>query len=354
MPEVLVDRVRLGRGHRHRDAMPGGVRELVLPRLQRPLPPRRDDGHLRCERAIGQLESHLVVALAGTAMRERVATGLLRHFDLDFRDEWPRERGPEEIPPLVHGSRAKRREDVVPNELVADVDYAALDRAARERLLLDGAEVFDLAHVDHDRDHLAAVVLPKPRDDDGGVETPRVRESDFSNVQAISLSFAEPAAGATAPSAASRISIAASTSAGVTTSGGAKRSVFGRTALTRRPRSRHASTTGPASISRSAPTSSPAPRISPTTARFARSSSRPATSRAPQAPAFSRSPSLSIASSTAQIAADASALPPNVEPWSPGTKCDAASSVARTTPAGTPPATPLASVTTSGRIPAAW
>jgi hypothetical protein len=47
-------------------------------RLEVPLAPRRDDRELGRERAERELEAHLVVALAGGAVRDRVAAGLAR------------------------------------------------------------------------------------------------------------------------------------------------------------------------------------------------------------------------------------------------------------------------------------
>ena len=57
------------------------------------------------------------------------------------------------------------------------------------------------------------------------------------------------------------------------------------------------------------------------------------------------------ASKTTQAAAQASGLPPNVEPWSPAWKALATLSVAMKAPIGTPPARPFASVTISGFTP---
>src|SRR5216684_1225885 len=76
-------------------------------------------------------------------------------------------------------------------------------------------------------------------------------------------------------------------------------------------------------------------------------------STSPISAAWPTSPSRSMTVSTASAAAHASGLPPNVEPWSPGSKTSAFGA-ARQAPMGTPPPRPLASVITSGVMPWCW
>src|SRR5580692_10590263 len=67
-----------------------GDRNLVLlgelqqpgARGQIPFAPGRDHLHVGLERVIGELEAHLVVALAGRPMRDRVGADLLGDLDL--------------------------------------------------------------------------------------------------------------------------------------------------------------------------------------------------------------------------------------------------------------------------------
>src|SRR5713101_1739138 len=73
----------------------------------------------------------------------------------------------------------------------------------------------------------------------------------------------------------------------------------------------------------------------------------------PISAAWPTSRSRSMTFSTARAAAHASGLPPNVDPWSPGSNTSALGA-ARTAPIGTPPPRPLASVITSGVMPWCW
>ena len=68
--QVAVAAVDLLAALRHRNAVRLGIFEAVFARLQRPLAPRHNDLQLRSQRLVGVLEAHLVVALAGAAVRD--------------------------------------------------------------------------------------------------------------------------------------------------------------------------------------------------------------------------------------------------------------------------------------------
>ncbi len=180
VPEVAVaaEEVLLRLVDRH--AVLPGVVEGVLAGADRPLPPRRDHLEVRGEGAVGDLEAHLVVALAGGAVGERVGLLLDGHLDLVVGEEWAREGGAEEVAVLVDGARGEGLVAVVADELLAEVLDDALAGAGPERLPLDRLVVVALAHVAAEGDDLGpAVVLLEPGDDDRGVEPARVGQHDL-------------------------------------------------------------------------------------------------------------------------------------------------------------------------------
>ena len=79
-----------------------------------------------------------------------------------------------------------------------------------------------------------------------------------------------------------------------------------------------------------------------------------ATISLPSAAACSQSPSAAIVRSTASPAAHATGLPPNVVPCWPGVSRSPAGPTPMHAPSGSPPPSPLASVITSGVMPACW
>ena len=148
-PEVVVDRVRSGlRAALDRDPVLARVGDLLvaahLPRAH-----RRDHLELRRQRGDRALDPHLVVALAGAAVRDRVAAGPARVLDRELGDQRAAERGEERVAVAVVGVGPDRRQDVLVRELLARVDDVRLDRAELQRLALDDVVVLaGLAEVD--------------------------------------------------------------------------------------------------------------------------------------------------------------------------------------------------------------
>jgi hypothetical protein len=142
--------------------------------------PRRDDLEFRAERLVGELEAHLVVALAGAAVRDRVRTDFERVLDLALREDRSRHAGAEQVAPLVERHRAHARPHVVGEPWALQRVDAARHRARTARLLLEAAQLLvTLADVAAVRMHFAVVVLLQPRNDDRGVEAAGVGEDDL-------------------------------------------------------------------------------------------------------------------------------------------------------------------------------
>ena len=180
MQEIGVDRERrlAALVLRDRDLVLLGKGDERLARAQLPFPPRRDHGHVGLERVIAELEAHLVVALAGRAVGDGVGANLLRDLDLALGDQRPRDRGAEEIRPLVERVRPEHGKDVVAHELFAqilDEDVVRLD-TEKQRLLARGLDLLALAEVGGEGDHLAAVGGLQPFQNDGGVEAAGIGE----------------------------------------------------------------------------------------------------------------------------------------------------------------------------------
>ena len=178
--QVGIDRERgfpaLVLGHRNLVLL--GEGDQVLAALERPLAPGRDDLDAGLQRVIGELEAHLVVALAGGAVTDGVGAGGARDLDLLLGDERPRDRGAEQVDALVERVGAKHREHVVAHEFLAqvlDVDVLRLD-AEHQRLFARGLDLAALAEVGREGHHLGAVGLLQPLQNDRGVEAARIGE----------------------------------------------------------------------------------------------------------------------------------------------------------------------------------
>ena len=155
-----------------------GVGDQIGTSLELPLAPGCDHGELGRERGVGELETDLVVALAGGAMRHGVGALPAGDVDLTLGDERARDRGAEQVLVLVDRARPQHREDVVADEFFAEILEHELRGAGPASLLLEAAELLSLSEVGTERHHFGLVPLDEPAEDDGGVEPARVGEDD--------------------------------------------------------------------------------------------------------------------------------------------------------------------------------
>ena len=124
----------------HLDAVPAGVLELLrAPHV--PVAHRRDHAKLGGERADGDVETHLVVALAGAAVRHRDRALLAGHVDEQLGDERARQRGGERIDALVERPGRKGRKAERVDEDPARVGDVRAQRAGAQRAGRDRVDV---------------------------------------------------------------------------------------------------------------------------------------------------------------------------------------------------------------------
>ena len=166
---------------RHRHLMRLGILDQPCAGGQIPFPPRRDHLDFRVQRIGGQLEPHLIVALARRAMGDGVGAGFLRDLDKAFGDQRAGDRGAEEVEPLVNRVRAEHRENEVADELLAhvfDIDVFFLD-PEKQRLVARRAQFLPLTEIGGEGHDLTAIFGLKPFQDDRGVEAAGIGKDDF-------------------------------------------------------------------------------------------------------------------------------------------------------------------------------
>ena len=88
---------------------------------QVPFAPWGDDLDVRLQRVIAELETDLIVALAGRAMGDRIGADLLGDLDLPLGDQRARDRGAQQVLALIQRVGAEHREDEVADEGLAQV-----------------------------------------------------------------------------------------------------------------------------------------------------------------------------------------------------------------------------------------
>ena len=155
-PQVLVDRVRRPGRHVDRQALGRGELDGLVPRHAR-VPDRRVDLEVRHQGGEPDLETHLVVALAGAAVRDDGGALLGGHTGQVADDQRPGQRGDQRVLVHVESIGPQRPDAERLGEIRARVDHLGLDRTAGQGPLANRLQVLAaLPHVDRDGDHLGA------------------------------------------------------------------------------------------------------------------------------------------------------------------------------------------------------
>ena len=101
VPDIAIAAVDLGGRLRDRHVVLLRVFDSVFARNDVPLAPRSDHVQVRRDGFIGQLKPHLIVALAGAAVRQGIAARFQRNFRLPLGKQRPRNRRTQQIFVLV-------------------------------------------------------------------------------------------------------------------------------------------------------------------------------------------------------------------------------------------------------------
>ena len=156
-----------------------GIVDLLVAALDVPLTPGGDDLHLGGEALDGQLKAHLVVALAGAAVADRVGTLRLGDLYQPLGDDGTGEGGAQQIV-LILGSHHHGGDDDVIYHLICQVLHVQLGGAGLDGLLLQAVQLGPLSHIAGDSDDLGVtVILFQPGDDDGCIQAAGIGQYHF-------------------------------------------------------------------------------------------------------------------------------------------------------------------------------
>ena len=180
MEHVAVHGIWALLGDRHWNVVGVGEIDSVFAALDVPDAPWRDDLRFWAEGLDGELEAHLIVALAGSAVGDVVCPFLLGHFNQRLGDQRTGAAGAEQVAAFVDGATADHWINVIAHEFflqISDVDLAC---AAGEGFVMNDIELVALTNIAANSDDFAVVVVFfQPRDDDGGVETTGISQYNF-------------------------------------------------------------------------------------------------------------------------------------------------------------------------------
>ena len=180
-PQVVVDGIGVivgTLGNRH--VVGVGIGDLVGTALQVPLANRGDNFELGVEGLDGSLEADLVVTLAGAAVGDVGRAKLVSDLDKLLGEQRARQGGEQRVLVLVHGVCSDGLSQELIGELVAQVEYLAIENAQVKRLLLLGVQAgLLLAHVAADTNDIEILLVLEPLDTYGCIKTTGICENDF-------------------------------------------------------------------------------------------------------------------------------------------------------------------------------
>ncbi len=182
VPEVAVARVDFLFGLLDRDALGLGVIDggFAGAEFETVILPGGDDFQFGSEGHVGEFEADLVVAFAGGSVGDGIRTFGMGDIDLIFGDEGAGDGGAEEILRFVDCAGFEHGEAILLGEFLTEVFDDAFVSTGLEGLFLDAFEFIALTQFGGEGNDLAAgVIVLKPGEDDGGIQTAGVGEDDF-------------------------------------------------------------------------------------------------------------------------------------------------------------------------------
>ena len=170
------------------NAVLSGVGHQLLPGAQVPDAPRGHHRDVGVEGVGPQLEAHLVVALAGGAVGHRVGADLGGDLHQPLGDEGAGDGGAQQVLALVDGVGPEHGEHEVGGEFLAQILDVDLVDAHGLGLGPGRFQLFALAQIGGEGDHLTAVGVLQPPQNHRGVETAGVGQHDLVQVLVHELS----------------------------------------------------------------------------------------------------------------------------------------------------------------------
>src|SRR5690606_11951632 len=166
-----------------RNLVLGSVIHQLLAGQQVPLAPRSDNLDARLERVGTQLETHLVVALAGRAVGNGVGAGFVGDLDQALGDQRTGNGGAQQVFAFVDGVGAEHREHEITHELfaqVVDVDFLDTHGLGLGTGRLD---LFALTEVGGEGHHFTVVGILQPLENHRGVQATGIGQNYLVNVR---------------------------------------------------------------------------------------------------------------------------------------------------------------------------
>ena len=174
MQQIAVLAVRLGRSHRNRNAVILGVIDKLGTGFEFPFTPGCNHLDAGLHGISGQLETHLIVTLAGGAVTNSVGLFSSGNLNQALADQRTRNGSTQQIRTFVNRVGLHHRENEIPRKLFRQVLDIALGGAGANRFSLNTVEFFGLSDIGTEPDDFRFVSFLDPLDNHRGVKSARI------------------------------------------------------------------------------------------------------------------------------------------------------------------------------------
>ena len=176
VPDVTVAAIAVALLHRALYAVSLTIGHLILTRLHIPDSPGSDDLKLGRQCLDRQLETHLVITLAGAAVADRISAFLQRDIYQYLGDQGTRHRSAQHVGALIDSASLQRGVDIVRDKLFRHILQIELGSTALQRALFQTICLLALSHVNAGSNYITIIVLLQPGNDYRRVQAARVSQ----------------------------------------------------------------------------------------------------------------------------------------------------------------------------------
>ena len=162
------------------DIMLLGIFDFGRTGIEVPFTPRSNQRDVRSQSLNGQLETNLVIALAGSAVSNSIRAFLLSDFHQLLGNNRTGKGRTEQVLVFVNSTGFERRPYIFLEEFFLEVSDIYLGCTGFQRLVMNGIQFIALTYISAAGDNFAAVIIfLQPGNDNGGIKTAGISENYF-------------------------------------------------------------------------------------------------------------------------------------------------------------------------------
>ena len=183
MPHVAVHGVVMVMGYRNGNVVSSSVVDFLVTRTQLPFTPRSNNSQIRVQSFYRQLETNLVITLAGSTVSDSVSAFSFSDFNKFFSDQRTSEGSTQQVFLFINSASLNSGPYIILNEFFLQIQDIAFASTGFDSLVMYGFQLIALAQVSTSSDNLAAIVVfLQPRNDYGCIKATGVSQNYFFNV----------------------------------------------------------------------------------------------------------------------------------------------------------------------------